>query len=161
MPLASRDPQMFLDVTKALCKLSSPDPTAKISLKREALDTETSAEKPVAQSEGCTMQVDSPTITLNKVEENAEAVVHFLLNELLRAGKASSECIKDVSPQMQAHDTQKETTSTTQGVRRIEWADGCIRDRSGKRTTIGRLKSVRVPLCLLPNAMPYRTSVLI
>jgi E3 ubiquitin-protein ligase HUWE1 len=112
VPLASRDPQLFLNVTKSLCKLSSPDPTAKICLRRNANEPESSDEKPTMPSEGNSMQVDNPTLNINNIEESAEAIIHFLLNELLRAGKAASEGIKNVQTSAQAQDTKKEAIAT-------------------------------------------------
>lgn len=108
-PMASRDAQLFVQVTGSLCQLSSPDPTARISLKPVVPEPDASKEIRTEKPEDGAMQVDVPAIVLNVPSEAAEAVVHFLLAELLRAGKSASDSIKAAPPLSQPKESQTDT----------------------------------------------------
>lgn len=90
--MALRDPEIFLQVSQSLCKLQQPYPTIHhLSLKSEI----TRAEENTAKKEDSTadMQVDIPSSSaINSASTEAlESVVHFLVSELLKTSKATSD----------------------------------------------------------------------
>lgn len=98
--LAARNPQVFVEVANKLCTLARPDvPNHQILLKQSVVEQSQSSNTQAKDSAGKSsqMQIDSeketpPSHVLNN--ETIEAVVHFMLSELLRVGKAASDKLK-------------------------------------------------------------------
>ncbi|KAF8658329.1 hypothetical protein AX16_002096 [Volvariella volvacea WC 439] len=89
-----RDPQAFIEATKSLCKLGQPFSTSPhISLKQEPTNNNDVKEEKEGKEgkEGKTddMQVDQQAVpsTFSATNETLEAVVHFLVNELMAVSK--------------------------------------------------------------------------
>ncbi|KAF9268895.1 hypothetical protein L218DRAFT_977318 [Marasmius fiardii PR-910] len=82
--MALHNPVAFIQVTQSLCQLSSPfSSNYQISLKSDSNADEKTMEQTQAAVEGTDMQVDSePPST-----EAVEAVVYFLISELISASK--------------------------------------------------------------------------
>ncbi|KAF7361866.1 hypothetical protein MVEN_00531100 [Mycena venus] len=79
--MALRDSRTFIDVTESLCQMTEEKPS-----------TETAPEATVE------MQVDSTTNLPVPGSESLEAVVHFLVAELMRSAKTDPPAAPDVTP---------------------------------------------------------------
>jgi E3 ubiquitin-protein ligase HUWE1 len=95
--MALRDSQTFINVTESLCQLVSPFSTSQHLKLRdppgEKPSTETAPEAIVE------MQMDTSTnVPLSSPNESFEAVVHFLVAELMRSTKADPTAATDVAP---------------------------------------------------------------
>lgn len=78
--MALRDPQAFISATKSVCHINAPFASfLHIHLKEE--------EGQKTEGQGSDMQVDSPTNRPRLSNEHLEAVVHFLVSELMRTTK--------------------------------------------------------------------------
>ncbi|KAK7057165.1 hypothetical protein R3P38DRAFT_3252330 [Favolaschia claudopus] len=83
--MALRDSRTFIDVTESLCQLVSPFSASQhLKLKDLATENPTAETAPEATVE---MQVDHATILTAVGSDSLEAVVHFLIAELMRSSK--------------------------------------------------------------------------
>lgn len=114
--MALRDPQIFIDVTKNLCQLSSPySLSPHISLKPSS-DNESKESKtvqPTVMVDKADMDIDFPQAETPGYAatggESAEAVVHFLVSELVLTMKA----VNDLSRSSMPGPSQEQKTNAT------------------------------------------------
>jgi E3 ubiquitin-protein ligase HUWE1 len=100
-PMALRDPDVFIQVTESLCRLSHPSTPYHVSLKPEATPKEDKT--PLAinnDAVGPAMQADQPISKADSSSpsESLESVVHFLISELMQTAKVSHEPMSDSTP---------------------------------------------------------------
>jgi E3 ubiquitin-protein ligase HUWE1 len=90
--MALRDPQIFIQVTQSLCQLAQPFSNPQVSLKVEASSSDNKLPQKT-DSVVADMQIDVPSPTANSSgsSESLEAIVHFLISELMRTAKAINE----------------------------------------------------------------------
>ncbi|KAF8629680.1 hypothetical protein AX17_005616 [Amanita inopinata Kibby_2008] len=100
--LALRDPQVFVDVSKSLCLLDSPySSSPHVSLKPSANQEKPS--QPAAVAGKAEMDIDFPGAIPNATVtttggESAEAVVHFLISEIVLTMKSINEMSSSSPP---------------------------------------------------------------
>ena len=99
--MALRDPQIFVDVTKSLCQLGLPySSSPHVSLK-PAADGKLPPPQSTNISDRADMDIDfpesEPSIPATTSDESAEAVVHFLLSELVLTMTSVNELASDTS----------------------------------------------------------------
>ncbi|KAK7053298.1 E3 ubiquitin-protein ligase tom1 [Paramarasmius palmivorus] len=104
--MALHNPAVFIEMTQSLCKLSSPH-THQISLTSEA-STEDKAGEPSGEKSDVEMQIDSPVLVGNASTDSVDAVISFLISELMAAQKGVEESTKQTEPT----DTQGDEMAT-------------------------------------------------
>ncbi len=104
--MALRDPQIFVDTAKSLCQLGLPySPSPHVSLKlaadQETKDIKPSSAQPIGLLDRADMDIDfpesEPSIHVPTGGESAEAVVHYLVSELVLTMKSVNEMSPDTS----------------------------------------------------------------
>ncbi|KAI5889571.1 uncharacterized protein SCHCODRAFT_02751097 [Schizophyllum commune H4-8] len=105
--MALRDPKAFLRATEALCQLASPYATThQISLKPESTSDTAKGQEKMGDAD---MQLDAPSFT--NVSETLDAMVHYLIAELMRVVKIVQEPSAPDSEPAPASTTAESSTS--------------------------------------------------
>jgi E3 ubiquitin-protein ligase HUWE1 len=108
--MALRDPQVFVEVTKSICRLTLPySSTPHVTLKQNeavvAVTDDNSAPKG-DEAENADMHVDATTPAASVpgdtagLKESLESIVHFLISELMRSMKSTTESVDSGSPEL-------------------------------------------------------------
>ncbi|KAI5123932.1 hypothetical protein M0805_006347 [Coniferiporia weirii] len=127
--MAARDPQVFVDVTTDMCALVRPDaPSPQILLKSNTPEPSqpspvSAPSKPMGEGPSL-MLVDTPTLHSPSVlSDTLEAVVHYMLSELIKVGKTASDSLRaempvsnsDVKPSVSPVPTPQGSTAPVAG----------------------------------------------
>ncbi|KAI3618920.1 ubiquitin-protein ligase [Moniliophthora roreri] len=145
--MAMHNPAVFIEMTKSLCQLSAPFSSShQISLTSEATAEEKSVERSGDNVE-TDMQVDPPAPNGSSSTESVEAVMSFLISELITSLKDVEEVAKQVNePAETTNDdmTTDNTSATAKTPSKAEDADA---------TNNSKVKAQHQYMCFLMQCM--------